>query len=209
MSERRRAAAIAHDFRAPLNAIRGFAEMLRLKGESISPERRAEYLDNIISAADRMDALADRFVAEGAPGPCDLTRLARAAAVLRGAAVEATEPLATEGDAVSVSRILDNLIDNALTHGGCARVRVGRKGGAPCVEVWDEGPGMSAAALSAALTPHSRGAAGGLGLPNCIALAETMGARLEFETAPGEGLLARLLFPEQPGDAGIGERAQP
>ena len=48
-----------HDLRTPLTIIQGFAELLQTKGESLSPEQRADYISRIAVAAQDMKAMLD------------------------------------------------------------------------------------------------------------------------------------------------------
>ncbi|QIE55831.1 HAMP domain-containing histidine kinase [Pikeienuella piscinae] len=215
-------AKLAHDLRSPLTAIEGFAEFIAMAGDEMSAERRAGYLDDIRTASRRMLALVEEIVALGAPGtdpaalrgsgcgPVDLRALAEEIARLHAPeaaaagvtlSVEGDSHVEPECDAASLQRILGNLVSNALEHGrrpgGAVRVSLDR--GANAIEVADDGPGMSAEALAAALRPYGReagagGRTGGLGLSNAKALAAAIGARLQIRTAPGEGFAARLVF---------------
>src|SRR5579871_5833518 len=45
---------ITHDMRAPLRAMRGFAEVLNERGTQTTPDEQKLYLDRIITAAERM-----------------------------------------------------------------------------------------------------------------------------------------------------------
>jgi signal transduction histidine kinase len=214
-------ARIAHEFRSPLTAVLGFAEFLGAAAEDTPPERLRGYLDDLLAAARRMRRLADDLVALGADAAAGRVaeasldavaeaalRLAAPAAASRGVALTAPAPsgVAALVDAGALERALANLIDNAIRHGRAGgRVAVGvrrleREGGA-ALEVADDGPGLDAEALARALEPYGRGAperdgrAGGLGLPIVREIAESQGGRLEIETAPGRGLLARIVLP--------------
>lgn len=234
---------IAHDLRAPLTAIKGFADFMAQKRDEMTAESRAVYLADISEASRRMMALVDQIVALGAAGPApaddgvadddanataadadrggrhigslDLNALAQEAARLIGPRIQmsgdmldlrlAPNDARAIGDRTAVIRILGNLIDNALTHGrrpgGTAAVLVAviPPGDRPAeIVIGDTGPGMSADALAQALKPYGaaqpEGRTGGLGLSNAMRLAEATAARLEIETAPGDGLTARLIF---------------
>lgn len=204
-SDRKALAAIAHDFRAPLTAIRGFAEFLA--SGSVTPERQADYLAAIQSAATSLNELADRFVALGAEGDAplkliDLNELALSTAALHEIAASDAgmtistmqDPTASPalGDPVAATRIVQNLISNALRHSGGSRIDISVAG--ETITVSDDGAGMGQAALDKALTPF--GAAGNrcLGLANCLALATSTGAKVEFASSPGAGFCARLIF---------------
>ncbi|MEM8755126.1 MAG: HAMP domain-containing sensor histidine kinase, partial [Pseudomonadota bacterium] len=139
----------------------------------------------------------------------EAARMAGTRARAAGADVDlrlAAEEARVVSDRATVMRILDNLISNALTHGqkgveedGALLIAVvAPADGPPEIVVGDAGPGMSDDELEAALTPYGseqpEGRAGGLGLSNAVRLAGVVAARLEIETAPGEGLTARLVF---------------
>ncbi len=202
-------AAIAHDFRAPLTAIRGFAEFLA--SGAASAERQADYLAAIQTAAIGLNALADRFVALGQSGDAplglvDLNNLARSSADLNQAAAAnvatrvdfISDPVAQPviSDPVAATRIIQNLVSNAVRHGGDI-VTIVVSG--ETLTITDNGAGMDQDALDAALSasdgPNADvSSSTGLGLSNCVQLAASMAASIEFTTAPGKGLSARISF---------------
>lgn len=203
-ADRKAVAAIAHDFRAPLTAIRGFAEFLA--SGAANPDRQADYLAAIQSAATGLTALADRFVAMGADGTApisliDLNDLAADAAALHdvaaaraGATIQVVHDAAASpvlGEPLAATRIVQNLVSNALRHSGCGAVTLTVLDEA--IIVSDNGAGMEQAALDTALTQDG----GGLGLSNCVALAASTGATIRFATAPGQGFSAHLSFAAQ------------
>lgn len=212
-------ARIAHEFRSPLTAVLGFAEFLRAGLSEMPTEKAQGYLDDLATAAERMRLLADALVAIGDgrhglhiaevaldPLLAGVLRLIAPQAARRGVALAA--PAATSlhilADGEALSRAVINLLDNAIRHaGGTVRLTVedrGRETGA-CIVVADDGPGLDAAALEAALRPYGRPntrtetRAGGLGLPIVQEIAEAHGGELAIDTAPGRGLTARLSLP--------------
>jgi len=69
--------------------------------------------------------------------------------------------------------------------------------------VQDTGPGMSAEEIARALDvnappkPEPKQAGGlGIGLPLASGLAKANGARIEIDSAPGEGTAVALIFPK-------------
>lgn len=199
-ADRKALAAIAHDFRAPLTAIRGFAEFLA--SGAAAPERHADYLAAIQTAATGLNALADRFVAMGAAGDAplqliNLNELAVSSAAMHevaasdaGAAIQTTpDPGAVSvlGDPLATTRIVQNLISNALRHSGGSLIAIAVTG--ETITVSDDGAGMDQSTLEAALAGD-----GSLGLANCVALAASTGATIEFSTSPGAGFSAQLSF---------------
>ncbi len=71
--------------------------------------------------------------------------------------------------------------------------------GAPCIEVSDDGPGMSPQVMARAGEPYftTRAGTGALGLGLFVArgIAEAHGGCLELESRPGEGTRARIVLP--------------
>ena len=64
-----------------------------------------------------------------------------------------------DGDPVLLRRVLDNLLDNAVRHGGAGQpvtLRVAANDGAVGFEVVDRGPGLSADELAHVFTPFWR-----------------------------------------------------
>jgi K+-sensing histidine kinase KdpD len=51
--------ALVHALRTPLTIVEGFADALARRGEAMSPEERAEYLERIGDAAREMRELLD------------------------------------------------------------------------------------------------------------------------------------------------------
>ena len=50
---------LVHDLRTPLAIVAGFAELLQKRADQLSDEQRADYIDRIREAADRMNELLD------------------------------------------------------------------------------------------------------------------------------------------------------
>lgn len=207
-------AALIHDLRAPLTAIQGFAEFMAMSGDAMSVDQRAGYLADIGTASQRLQQVIDRIITRAAPEPATpslagmidaAVRLYLPQAQAAGVELKAAEigdDLVIAIDPVALTRILDNLIGNALTHGakpgGIVTVSACRADAAIVIDVTDDGPGMDEAKRATALTPFGSqqpaGRSGGLGLSNCAALAKDIGAHLDIITAPGQGLSARLTF---------------
>jgi signal transduction histidine kinase len=107
---------------------------------------------------------------------------------------------------MTVKQILFNLLANALKFtksGGEVRVVTGLGfDRSVFVAVQDTGPGMSTEEIARALDDRDppqleRKEAGGLGigLPLAQRLAKANGARLEFDSVPGEGTAVAVIFP--------------
>jgi signal transduction histidine kinase len=99
---------------------------------------------------------------------------------------------------LAIGRLFSNLIDNALKHGGSARVSAAKGGGHVTVRVRDNGPGLPDDMLEKVFDPfvrvegsRSRETGGaGLGLTIARTLAEKNGATLTLRNHPEGGLEA-------------------
>jgi signal transduction histidine kinase len=199
--ERRFTADVAHELRTPLTALMGEASLLADHLDQLPPESRrpAELLiadvarlrklvEDLMEIS-RFDAGAESVHAE----EVDVAALVRAAVRARGW----DDRVRLEGDGLHVTsdprrleRIVANLVDNALEHGGSSvSVRIGDNG----IEVVDDGPGIPREHL-----PHvferfykadaSRSGGGtGLGLAIARENAILLGGELEVASEPGQG----------------------
>jgi signal transduction histidine kinase len=124
--------AASHDLRAPARHMSVFAEMLeREAGESLSKDGR-DLLARIRQSSTRMQTLIDGLLEYARlahtppdPQPVGLTDIARRAVETHQPAIEASgarvsvEPLPRAlADPTLAERVFDNLIANALKHGG-------------------------------------------------------------------------------------------
>jgi signal transduction histidine kinase len=189
----------AHELRTPLAAILGEVQVaLRrprtdeeyraaLAGVEAEVLRLTGVLDAllVLSRADS-DELGARFE------DFDLALVAAEAVARRGldpaALVVPATPALAHGDAVLTRRVLDNLLDNALRHGGKAvEVRVGYDAAGVVVSVTDDGPGLSPAVRSRLFERFNREPGApeghGLGLSIARALATAQGGALHFDDA--------------------------
>jgi PAS domain S-box-containing protein len=120
---------VAHDLRAPLRAIAGYAEFLRKDCEAVLPKEGIEYVQKIEASAARLDRLINDLLGytrvQQVPliqEDVDLARIAERVIghVKRemGAAdliVEVEEPLGrVRADSVTLEHVFFNLISNAL-----------------------------------------------------------------------------------------------
>lgn len=184
------ASVASHDLRAPVRHIGVFAEMLEKEDGAALSEGGRETLSRMRISAGRMQTLIDGLLGYARlvntppdPKPVDLTEVARRAADLHALAVERTCASLELGalsrahvDGVLVERVFDNLIANALKHGGPSPVI--RIEDAPA----DAGPGM----VGVSVTDN------GPGVPE--EHAEMIFGMLNRLTAETEGLGAGLAY---------------
>ena len=98
----------------------------------------------------------------------------------------------SKGDRVAI--MMPNLLQNAVRHAGRGagvEMALRAAGQGLVLEITDNGPGLEAVELAGLL----QGGRPGRGLAFSRELARASGAELEIETAPGQGLAARVLFP--------------
>ena len=102
-------------------------------------------------------------------------------------------------------RAIRNLIDNAVTYGGSAIVRVEERGDDAIISVRDRGAGLPADQLEAVVRPFHRveksrnrdTGGSGLGLAIARAVAESHAGSLRLENAANGGLIAILAIPRK------------
>ena len=209
--------AASHEFNTPIAAVAGLADLLvrhpDLPGGDIrkmadglaatAAELRA-ILTNLLDSA----RVVGGYVAADRR-PFDLaTLVAERARSLDGAdgaiAPPATETI-VELDPELTTRIVDNLLSNALRHtptGTPVRVELSRRDDGVLLAVDDSGPGIPDAEKEAIFEPFQRRAkstVGGLGLGLFVVrkFAEIQGGRAWVEDAPGGGAAFRVLLPDR------------
>jgi signal transduction histidine kinase len=207
---------VAHDMRRPLNRLRQKLERLGRAAEA-TPAMAAEVLrleadfEEIIRTFDALLALAEIEGRRRPDGRVDLTEVAERVTEALRPDIEGSgrrliarlKAASVAGDEDLLAQALANLLENALRHtpaGASIEVEVGASGGAPCLRVRDDGPGIPAGQRSAALAPFGRLEASrstpgsGLGLAIVASVATRHGARLALGDA-GPGLDVTIVFP--------------
>jgi two-component system heavy metal sensor histidine kinase CusS len=196
----------AHELRTPLTAMLGEVQVT-LRRER-RPEEYQAALRVVEVEARRLGRLVEMLLAlaradAGTLDPASIrfdleraVRLARDRAVAAHAGADRrialrSSPAAALGDPLLTGRVLDNLIDNALRHGGeKVVIAFETEGEVVRVSVTDDGPGVPAglrARIFERFTREGASASGfGLGLAIARGLAEAQHGRLWLdETAPG------------------------
>lgn len=112
-------------------------------------------------------------------------------------AVDDVPPLAwlDPPSALQVLRLAQEMFTNVLKHARAHHVHVSlrRVGDDVQVEIADDGVGCPAASFE--VRDAGGGSTGGRGLRNMRTRAQSLGARVEFDSRPGEGTRVRLLLP--------------
>ncbi len=205
-------ASIGHDLRTPLAAMRAAVESLQ-DGIAPDPDR---YLAVVAAQVGTMESLLDQFVQYARIESGDAgTRATASITEIAHEAVEALQPLAHRRhvqlcieahdpapalvSATEVSRVVRNLLDNAIRHSpspGVVRVAVSPtlapNDGVELI-VRDDGPGFPAEFRAQAFDPFTRAdparptesGHAGLGLAISRALVENHGGRIWIDQEPG------------------------
>jgi two-component system sensor histidine kinase KdpD len=209
-------AAVSHDLRSPLAAIRAAVDSLRSNDVTWSPEDEAELLATIDDATTRLTALVDNLL--------DMSRIHTGAVSvsltdvsLAGAVRNAIAPLEGGGrievsigqdvmitaDPGLLDRVLANICENALKYtpvDAAIRIDAARTNAHVSLRIADNGPGVRDKDSDRLFAPFQRlgdvpmqdGV--GLGLAVARGFMEAMGGTIVTEETPGGGLTFVLEF---------------
>jgi signal transduction histidine kinase/HAMP domain-containing protein len=166
---------VAHDLRAPLRGINGFAGALMMDAADKLDEEGRDYLRRIAAAAERMGNLIDALLAlarvtraEVRREAVNLSRLAEAViGQLRASQPERVvefvtqDDIVAEGDTVLLRALLENLLGNAWKYSSgrdVARIqlRARLKNGVTVYSVEDNGAGFDMAYKDKLFAPFQR-----------------------------------------------------
>ncbi|HVT23511.1 MAG TPA: PAS-domain containing protein [Rhizomicrobium sp.] len=216
---------MSHELKTPLNAIIGFADLLRTPGANWTPLQVVEYADLIHTGGLNLLRLLNQIL--------DLTRIAGGRYDLRRERLDAklsmldvqanfaeraeAKNIAIDVNACAAGVIVDadenalramlaQLIDNAINFtqsSGKIELMVNRSGPRVRFVVSDNGPGVEPEDLERILEPFEQVGRGtsdhqggaGLGLTLAKSLAELHGGSLAVQSVPGQGFTAMLELP--------------
>lgn len=206
------AAAVSHEFKTPLAGINGAVELLQDHFETMAPNERRRFLDNIAGDSARLSQLVTRLLdlarADMATPEAGVSSRV-AEPILRASGTEARTDFAiwsvgsSEAPPVAapeavVESVLTILFQNARQAGATsASFTVSTEPGAVLITVTDDGPGVPEADRERLFEPFftSRRSEGGtgLGLPIARSLLAANGGTLELvESAEGAVFQVRL-----------------
>lgn len=196
-------AALSHDLRSPLTAMRLRIEMLDETEDSIRLKALVEEMQAMVEATLEFA----RGVARAEPAvEVDL-------AVLLGdlvgdvggdkATLAPSQPLLATIRPTALSRALRNLIDNAVRYGDVAMVTLSRVPGLAVITIADKGPGLPNDQLEAVFEPfvrlegsRSRDTGGvGLGLAIARTIIQAHGGTVTLRNRPEGGVEAVVTLP--------------
>jgi signal transduction histidine kinase len=216
-------ATVAHDFRSPLMAIRGFAE-LTLEEPDLPPERRSEFMRTIMAETDDLARLANDtlLISHMETGqlhydwmPLDVRRELKDAIppglTHHDIVVDVPDDFPViKADPLRLRQVLNNLVSNALKYspsGGTVTLRARERGrDQVIIEVTDEGLGVPADQAGRLFQKfervrsqeHMKIPGTGLGLYICKRIVEGHHGRIWVESEPGGGSTFAFTLPLDP-----------
>lgn len=205
--DRERLAVLVHEVRSPVAALAAVAEAA---GErSADRALRVELVRLALVACSAIERiLRDHAVSSVRLEAIDIRRLVRETAAafrLDGADVVAhleSAPLVVQADPVRLRQVLDNLVRNALVHGGggdAVGISVERAEAAVLITVSDSGRGIPLEDLDRIFDPgvrlDARTPGSGLGLALTRAFVEAHGGAVAVESREGAGTTFTVSLP--------------
>ncbi|MDD9988143.1 MAG: HAMP domain-containing sensor histidine kinase [Spirochaetaceae bacterium] len=224
-------AAVTHDVKTPLTAIKGYLEAIA-DGMAEDRDTRERYLGIIAEKADLLGARVSELIEyvrlsssqwQIDPVPTGLAAFHRElcdgiagdAAVLKRCLrteLRIPERLAAPLDAALLSRAYENILDNALRftpEDGTVTVSASVAGGDLEVRIADSGPGIAAEDLPHLFDPFYRGAGTssgfGLGLSIARSITDAHGFSLDVDSRESPGTTFVIRVPARLISAGAGQ----
>jgi signal transduction histidine kinase/DNA-binding NarL/FixJ family response regulator len=213
---------VAHDFRRPLMAIRGFAELV-LEEPDLPVETRREYMGTVIVETDQLARLADDTLLitriETGELSYDWHEIELGPFILEAIPLGLAEhsvltdiprdlpPIFADPD--RLRRVMTNLLSNAVKYspeGGAILIRCRQRKGDIVIEVRDHGLGIPKDQIASLFQKfqrvraeaHLRIGGSGLGLYICRRIVEGHGGRIWVESEPGQGSTFAFSLPRDP-----------
>ena len=208
----------SHEFKTPITAIKGFAELLR--EPDTTPEEREQYLQIIIDESSRLSDLSNsallltklesqQCIAE--KHPYSLDEQIKRCAILLSPAWEkkeisftaSLEPAEYDGNEELMRHVWINLLSNAVNYtpaGGEIAVALRAGPEELAVSVSDTGVGMSEEVRAHIFDKYYQGGAGGgkglgLGLAIVHRIVELCGGRIQVDTVEDQGSTFTVFLP--------------
>ena len=225
---------MSHEFRTPLNAILGYADILDVGAAGPVTAVQRAHFDRIKSNARHLNLMVDQILSSSrlerqrpipTPEPFDAAALAREVAAGIEPLVQTKQlslnveipetPIIVESDPTMVRQILFNLLGNAVrfTDTGSITLRLPPRDEMLVLEVEDSGIGIAPENVGlvferfwqADQSSDRRRGGNGLGLMVSRSLAEALGGTINLESALGRGSLFRLSVPaRKTADSSVG-----
>ena len=199
------AAAVAHEFRNPLNAVSMGIQRLRVEFEPAPREEYLRMVDLVQGEVRRLNTIVEEFLSLARPMSLKHEPIIVAALLeevlglveseARGAGIAVVREIpaglpALHADRDRIKQVLLNLVLNAIQampSGGTLEIGAAGAGGTLTVSVADTGSGIAPDLLPKVFEPYVTTKAKGLGLGLAIArrIVEAHGGTVEAESEPG------------------------
>jgi signal transduction histidine kinase len=214
-------ATVSHELRTPLTSVKGYLRTLMTPQLELSDDDRRDFLQRANRSADRLQSMIEDLLfasrVEGSPRAAakdvvSVHGLIDRIVEERAATLEDPGRLAVVGsgrwvirtDEEQLSRIIGNLVDNALKYSSATvRISTDEEDGGVRISVEDRGPGIPSEEqgkiferfyqVDQSLTRLVGGA--GMGLYICRKAAESLGGRVWLERSDATGSVFRLWVP--------------
>jgi signal transduction histidine kinase len=211
-------ASMSHEMRTPLNAVLGYAQLLRAPGLSALDERQDKYVQNIARAGRHLLALTNDVLdlSKIEAGRMELETADLDLAPLVAEAVDVIRPLSeakfvslkvkgcdlrVKADPLRLTQVLMNLLSNAVKFTpaeGSIRITAERSGSWVEIRVADSGVGIAPEDHAAVFERYTQAGdrtrhdGTGLGLPLSRRLIELMGGELDLVDSSPVGSTFRI-----------------
>jgi len=197
-------ASVSHDLRTPIARLRLRCGLLP------DPQIRAEWEQDLLEMEAMIESTLAFLRGEADVEKPRLTDLVALLATITDGAVDAGKAATLSAPRrcaltlrpLSIKRAFGNLIENALTYGGAARVAVAPEDAQVRVIIDDDGPGIPEPEIAQAFEPfrrfgsgHGRSNGVGLGLTIAHQAIEREGGSLALSNRPEGGMRAEAILP--------------
>ncbi|MDC7783992.1 sensor histidine kinase [Priestia megaterium] len=207
---------ISHDIRTPLTSIMGYLEVILDGRSKLTKEEEEKYLSIVYEKSRKLGLISRDFFnfsqleANKLPGPVEKIQLNVLIQDLlvefyyefekKGISLRYSPPnkeIIVLSNKLSLERIINNLIENALFHGSSGKfigIDIDVKSEFVVVQIWDKGEGISPEDLphifkrlyQANSSRENEGRGNGLGLTICKELVERQGGTIQVSSIPYE-----------------------
>ncbi len=198
-------AALGHDLRSPLTAMRIRLELLEETEDSIRLKAMVDEMQSMVEATlefAHSAAVSEPVVkVDIADLLYELVEDIKVGGVKTSLSGARSVPLIVRP--IALKRALRNLIDNAIRYGGCVDVVLDQFDGMVQINIADEGPGLPEDQIARVFEPfirlersRNRGTGGtGLGLAIARTIVQSHGGEIVLSNRPEGGLLATVRIP--------------
>jgi signal transduction histidine kinase len=201
-------AALGHDLRSPLTAMRIRLELLEESEDSIRLSAMVDEMQTMVEATLEFARSAAQSEPMAEVDMADLLYELVEDVKVGGseASLSTTKTLLLTVRPTALKRALRNLIDNAIRYAGSVDVRLSQVNGMAQIELADHGPGLPDDQMARVFEPfvrlensRNRDTGGtGLGLAIARTIVQSHGGNIVLSNRPEGGLLATVQIPRAP-----------